>query len=325
MMLAFTLMLPVAALADAASDAVYKASLPMFADPAGAPTSTQGPFMDVPPGAKLRAVCYSGAHDITVNGLLFTPYGAAPDRPAPLIIMLHGLGGRKEQMESMGQKAAAIGYAAFMIDLAGQGARAGAAGAFPSYQTEDAFANAFVSNVATSIIDLRRAIDFLSTVPEVDARHVCVVGGSFGAVVGAIFAGVEPRINAVVLISGGGDVASLLVEQANAGVSLGGHYASLIKSTALDKMKSQFAPVDPDIYAPHIAPRPLFMQNGRLDNTIPPAHAEALYAAAGDPKQIVWLPDSGHNPPPDVTLANLTQFLARAFPAHPATTTASAR
>ena len=44
-----------------------------------------------------------------------------------------------------------------------------------------------------------------------------------------------------------------------------------------------------------ISPRPVFIIHGREDKTIAPKDAHALYAAAGEPKEGVWLIDgAGH-------------------------------
>ena len=43
--------------------------------------------------------------------------------------------------------------------------------------------------------------------------------------------------------------------------------------------------------------RPLLMLHGRADRTIPPAQAQRLYDAAGEPREIQWY-DSGHVLPP---------------------------
>ena len=55
-------------------------------------------------------------------------------------------------------------------------------------------------------IDLRRAIDLLETLPEIDSGRVGFVGHSLGGIVGGILSGVEDRIGAYVLMDGTGYV-----------------------------------------------------------------------------------------------------------------------
>jgi eukaryotic-like serine/threonine-protein kinase len=57
--------------------------------------------------------------------------------------------------------------------------------------------------VIHSAKDLRRAVDYLETRPDIDAQKLAHIGVSSGAVVGPIMAAVEPRFQASVLRSGG--------------------------------------------------------------------------------------------------------------------------
>jgi pimeloyl-ACP methyl ester carboxylesterase len=50
----------------------------------------------------------------------------------------------------------------------------------------------------------------------------------------------------------------------------------------------------PDVLAPRIAPVPLLVVHGDRDAYFPLEHAEALYAAAGDPKELWVEPGFGH-------------------------------
>jgi fermentation-respiration switch protein FrsA (DUF1100 family) len=55
-------------------------------------------------------------------------------------------------------------------------------------------------------------------------------------------------------------------------------------------------PVEPARTVGGIAPRPLLLINGADDAWIPRASVEALYAAAGEPKRLVWF-TTGHMRP----------------------------
>jgi predicted esterase len=57
------------------------------------------------------------------------------------------------------------------------------------------------------VVDLRRGIDVLERRPDVDPKRIGFAGFSLGAEVGAILAAVDPRLSAVDLISGGGELA----------------------------------------------------------------------------------------------------------------------
>ena len=53
------------------------------------------------------------------------------------------------------------------------------------------------------------------------------------------------------------------------------------------------APIEPIRFIPHASPTALLLQNGRTDNLVPAADAQALHAAAPEPKTIRWY-DAGH-------------------------------
>jgi len=124
--------------------------------------------------------------------------------------------------------------------------------------------------------DLRRGLDAASLHPAVDATRVGYVGFSLGALVGSIFCASEPRVAAAVL--------------AVAGAGLGP------------------PAVDPAAFVPQIAPRPLLLVNALHDETIPRRCAEALHAAAGEPKEVQWY-ECGHAELPGVALKAMWRFL----------------
>jgi fermentation-respiration switch protein FrsA (DUF1100 family) len=49
------------------------------------------------------------------------------------------------------------------------------------------------------------------------------------------------------------------------------------------------APLEPTRYIARIAPRPVLMVNGARDSLIPRANVDALYEAARQPKDILWI------------------------------------
>src|SRR5438094_924448 len=67
---------------------------------------------------------------------------------------------------------------------------------------------------AADVIAVRRAIDYLSSLPQVDPMRIAFVGWSLGARTGAILAGVEPRLRVLVLMSAGASPVETYVEAA---------------------------------------------------------------------------------------------------------------
>jgi fermentation-respiration switch protein FrsA (DUF1100 family) len=46
----------------------------------------------------------------------------------------------------------------------------------------------------------------------------------------------------------------------------------------------------PEAWIGQVAPRPVMMLNASEDEQIPRSSVDLLYAAAGDPKELIWLP-----------------------------------
>ncbi len=61
-----------------------------------------------------------------------------------------------------------------------------------------------------AIIDIRRAMDWLDQRGKGGPNRIGVAGISMGAIVAALAFEVEPRINSVAILLGGGDIATLL-------------------------------------------------------------------------------------------------------------------
>jgi dienelactone hydrolase len=129
--------------------------------------------------------------------------------------------------------------------------------------------NAYREMVIQWSKDLGRTIDYLETRPDIDAGKVGYYGISAGAHVALPIIAVEPRLKAVVLLSGGLPAGRRPPE------------------------------VDPMNFAPHIT-APTLMVNGR-DDFIFPLETEArplfnLIGAPADRKHLA-IHDGGHVPP----------------------------
>ena len=120
-----------------------------------------------------------------------------------------------------------------------------------------------------SVLDIRRGIDFLSSLPEIDSARFGFVGHSYGATTGGILAGVEPRIRAFVLMAGHAQV------------------------SAIDGPPS-IAYLDAINYIGHASPAAVYFQFAEEDLFISHEAAELFYQAASEPKYITWYP-TGHD------------------------------
>jgi uncharacterized protein len=132
---------------------------------------------------------------------------------------------------------------------------------------------------ARAVVDFRRAVDVLATLPQVDENRIGFVGFSAGARLGAILSGVERRIDAFALMSGGASPVAEYVAPLTPG----------IRPQALELL----AEVDPLDHVARAAPASLLFQNGRRDELVPQSALRALAAAGSRPKRVRWY-QAGH-------------------------------
>ena len=288
-------------------EAVYAGALPAYGYDAGKPLAVRTAGTQALGTARFLRFSYLSTNGQRVPALLFTPQAASRTHPVPCLVLLHGLGGSKEMLAGMALFAAKAGYASLLIDEYGQGARA-LGGKRPA--TPDAQAAELARTVRQTTVDVRRGLDYLGTRPDVDGKRIGLAGVSLGAIIGTVAAGVEPRIKATALISGGGDWPVILQNLAAKGALSGGRGAASVKGLDWDKLGARLAPVDPVTFAPHIAPRALLVIGGRKDTTTVPQATQEVYAAAGEPKEMHWFAQYGHVPPPEVVYPLLKAFFA---------------
>lgn len=283
-------------------DAVYQKALPLYQYEASKPLAVKLGATQKLGAVKFLRFSYASTNGQRVPALLFTPPGASAAHPAPCLILLHGLGGSKEMMSGMALDAARHGYASLAIDEYGQGERG------PLHTPQGEQAEALALTVRQTAVDVRRGIDYLATRPDINTKRVGLAGISLGAIIGTVASGVEPRIKAAVLISGGGDWGLILKTLSSRSAVVGGRDTSAFKKIDFAALNVLLAPEDPLTFAPHIAPRPILMLGGRQDTTIVPQAQTELFDAARQPKQIVWYPQFGHVPPPEVVYPAMQKF-----------------
>ena len=117
------------------------------------------------------------------------------------------------------------------------------------------------------VINIRRGIDLLETIPKVNPEKIGYVGHSFGATWGGVMAGVDARIKAYVLIAG---------------------YARVSQHDAPD-----FPDLDAILYIGHNTASSFLFQFSTGDDFISESEAWQYYNAANEPKKILWY-DSTH-------------------------------
>lgn len=238
------------------------------------------------PECVMLRVSYASGNGERVPAVVFEPFRASRWHPVPAVILLHGLGGSKEDLVPFGHFLAATGYASLIIDEFGHGER----------QSTDKTVGAgdAIRGFEQTVVDVRRGIDYLQTRAHVSPSRIGILGFSLGAIIGADVMGIDPRIKAGVLISGGGNVGTILKHLSEN--SPRAH--ERLTGFNWDFANVLLTGIDPLTFASHISPRPVLMQNGDADPIVTPDCAKALYnALAADNKkhvEIDWCRGCGH-------------------------------
>jgi len=220
----------------------------------------------------------------------------------PCIVFLHGYGGSKEDSLSLIDVAAAEGYAFIAIDAEYHGERREEGRSLYSIDIEDT-----VRGFIQTVIDLRRAVDYLETRPEIDAKRIGYVGGSMGGIIGAIFIGVEPRIKAAALIVAGGNMSLMVRESEHPAIPPIRRYLEE-QGITYDELQRMLDPIDPLNFIGRFSPRPVVFHLGSYDRIVPAEAGRQLYMRAGEPKEVYWY-DAGHNLPMELVAVRILDFM----------------
>lgn len=233
-----------------------------------------------------------------VAGLFIRPNSG----PKPWVILaLHGLGGDKSFARPVAALVASKGYAVLGLDAALHGDRK-----IPGEEMFGPDMKVTRDAMIQTVIDYRRAMDYLETLPDVHHEAFGLCGASMGAMQGTIVAAVDPRVAATLLVVGGGGWQKIIATSTHPAVKV---LKQLLKDPAV---AAEADKIDPLAYVPYISPRPVWFLNGREDTIIPPAAAKALQDAAGEPKHIVWY-DGGHMPPIPVVMKTMSEWLTQSL------------
>ena len=247
------------------------AELELFSYDVNAPLNLATTVEDTVGGVEVSAISYDSPDGGRVTGLLFDPVG----RPGPLpaIVLMYGGNGDVTGMRATADLLARHGAVVITID-APFARRAG--------QPLDFTARDSAEQVQ-HMKDLQRAVDVLLAHPRVDAERIAFQGNGFGGTAGVLFAGIERRIQGAALVV---PDAGWVSQMTGPGKTFFGSMSCAVRVAWLRSM----TPIEPIRFIAHSTPTPLLFQNGLQDGHVPKADAEALHAAAAEPKTVRWYP-----------------------------------
>jgi dipeptidyl aminopeptidase/acylaminoacyl peptidase len=146
--------------------------------------------------------------------------------------------------------------------------------------------------------DLKAAIDYLASLEEVDKSRLHLLGSSAGAAVSVYVAANDSRVSSLVTLACPAEFGFMTDKQrARATID---HFRSIgvIRDKdfppSVDEWLEGFNAVAPLRWIGKISPHPLLLIHGDKDDLVPVEHARRLYELAGEPKELVIIPDAGH-------------------------------
>ncbi len=255
--------------------AATEADRDLFAYDVDAPLNLQKTVESTKNGVEVSAISFGSPDGGSVTGLLFDPVTRSSLRPG--IVLMHGMPGNARVMATYAQLLAEYGAVVIAIDA--PFARRG--GPPVSFTTEDR------AEQVQLIKDLQRAVDVLRARPNVDDERIAYHGTSYGGAMGALFVGIERRLRAAVLVVGDGGLVSHFTGPEDVGFMAG------LSCATRNAWLRAMAPIEPIRFLPHASQVALLLQNGRSDDLVPEADAQALHAAAPGHGTIRWY-DAGH-------------------------------
>jgi dienelactone hydrolase len=207
----------------------------------------------------------------------------------PAAVLLHWLGGNFDTLEIVGMRMAEQGIATLMLYMPGYGPRK-AKEAGPNEKLTKRDMESMIAGLRQTVLDVRRAGDWLAARPDVEPSRVGVVGISLGAVVGSLAVGVDDHFGRSVLLIGGGDLPAIVMHgsketaEAKARLEKEGY--------TIDTLRDLWRNVDPLTYASRVRPEDILLINCESDEVIPKEATLRLRAAMGSP-EIRWF-KGGH-------------------------------
>lgn len=200
---------------------------------------------------QVQEILYNGGDDERVPAYLVKPSDAGP---YPAVLYLHAGAMDKDQYLPEAIILAEMDVVSLLIEGPLGINRVFKLGTLRGSVVRDAYIH--------TVIELRRGLDVLESLPEVDTSNIGYVGHSYGATWGGVLAGVETRVKAYVLAAG---------------------YAQVSENDT---------PEVPDLDAIHYivyaAPAAFLFQFAEVDPFIDAEEAQLYFDTAPEPKTMLW-------------------------------------
>lgn len=234
---------------------------------------------------------------------------ARTSRPLPLIVLLGGYETGRDAVELIGNPGS-LAVAALDYPYAGPAHPHGWRGVL-----------AAIPRARRALLDtppaISLAVDWLARQPWVDRDRIELVGASLGVPFVTVAGALDPRFHRVWLIHGAAGNHELLEHLLRTRIP---HPYLRRRVADLLYLLSYGPTLEPARWVPRIAPRPVVVIGAAADERLPRKQVEALYAAARQPKEMLWTPGRHIEPGREDILRELVTLVRRKVTPEPAST-----
>lgn len=230
---------------------------------------------ETPDGVTIREISYD-AYDPSLNPVgIIDAYMVMPkgEGPFPCILYFHWLGSSNSNKKEFLEEATALaeqGIAGLLID-----------GVFPWKQKPTELIKD-KAMVVYQVIEVSRALDYITTLPDIDPERIGYVGHDYGSMFGAVLSGIDKRISNYIFIAGMGNFTDWFVRYWPHRDEGG----NLLDEAGKENYRLEMVDLDPVNYIKDAAPASIFFQFANTDSFITKEMADEFYEAASSPKEV---------------------------------------
>lgn len=223
--------------------------------------------------------------------------------PRPAVILLHPLDLRVSLMRTICEKMTQAGMDCLWMEMAYYDRRA-PGGLFDMLKMISDLER-LKTAVRQTVMDVRRASEFLAGQPDVLPQKIYLMGCSLGALVTSLTMGVDGEFPKVVLLVGGADIAKLMTanEKNNTVLAI----INQKRGFTEEKLRNQLKAIEPLTYVDRAKEVKVLMINNRGDTVIIPECSRKL-AERLPHARITWFDGNHTHLPMEELIPLITEF-----------------